>query len=296
VNISVLGSGIWGRAFGECLQANGHEVVFLDMPDTDWHPGGPGDLVVLGVPCQLLRGALQRFRSPNVPVASLIKGIEISTGKRVSQVIRDVWPHAMPAAISGPSFASEVRARKPTAVVTAAEGPDIALQIQNAVHCKLFRVYRSSDLLGVELGGALKNVYALAGGMCQGLGAGQNAMAALMTRSLAEMVRLATTLGARAETLYGLSGMGDLVLTAYSGESRNHQVGEALARGLSLEEAQRNLKGIAEGVPTTRAVFEIVQRESIRAPVVTELYRVLYEGKSPQAALNDLVNRQPNYE
>jgi glycerol-3-phosphate dehydrogenase (NAD(P)+) len=151
-------------------------------------------------------------------------------------------------------------------------------------------------MAGVEIGGALKNIYAIAGGICEGLKIGENGMAGLLTRSLAEMVRIGCVMGAKKETLFGLSGMGDLMLTAYSGLSRNHQVGEALAHGLDTASALQKVKGIAEGVPTTEAVYKIVQKLEIKAPVLVEVHRVLYEHKSAQSAFHDLMLRQVEQE
>lgn len=291
MRITVVGRGSWGSAFGKVLQRNGHVVQFVERAQTGWPEAGPGELVFLALPCQLLRGRLADLGNPGVPVVSLIKGLEIHSRKRVSEVVAEVWPGAAVAAVSGPSFASEVQAGAPTAAVVAAEDPALAQMVQQCAHQTTFRLYRSGDLAGVELGGALKNVYALAGGICEGLGIGENGMAGLMTRCLAEMVRLACAGGAKKETLFGLSGMGDLVLTAYSGQSRNHQVGVALGRGRELGEILEHLGGTAEGVPTTRAVHDIIQARGIKAPVAGEIFRVLYEGKSAADGMRDLLTR-----
>ncbi len=291
MRVSIVGHGAWGSAFGKVLQNNGHEVCFIGRDETGWHGGDPGGLVLLAVPCQALRSRLASLPPPGVPVAGLIKGIEIQGRLRVSQVVSQVWPGHAVAAVSGPTFAAEVQGGAPTAAVVAAEDEELARSIQDAAHSKYFRLYRSHDLVGVELGGALKNVYALAGGICQGLGIGDNGMAGLMTRCLAEMVRIACLMGAKQETLYGLSGMGDLILTAYSGQSRNYQVGVALGRGRELAEILEHLSGVAEGVPTTEAVHHWVTEHNVKAPVIHELRQVLTHGKPPARALEALITR-----
>jgi glycerol-3-phosphate dehydrogenase (NAD(P)+) len=294
MNCTIVGKGAWGGAFGQALQRKGRTVHWLKREDSDWALPGGGDLIFIALPCQVLRERLKALPVPNaVPVVSLTKGIEISTHARVSQILQDVWPHCPPGVISGPSFAEEVIAGKPTTVVAAAEDGEVARVIQEAVHQQFFRVYRSTDLTGVELGGALKNIYALAGGMCQGMDMGENAMAGLLTRCLAEMVRISLAMGAgQKETLYGLSGMGDLVLTSYSGLSRNYQVGRRLGQGESLQAILGNLAGTAEGVSTVKAVHSWIAGDSIKAPVAEQLYRILFENLPLQEAFAQLTLRQ----
>jgi len=294
--ITIIGAGAWGSAFGKVLKNNGHEVRFLDVNDTAWPAEGPGDYVILAVPCQVVRKVLQLYPPPAVPVFSLIKGIEVSSHQLVSEIVREVWKKDDVGVVSGPSLASEVQSGVPTVVVVAANDEKLASAMQQVVHGKMFRAYRSTDLVGVELGGALKNVYALAGGICQGLRLGENAMAALMTRALAEMARIAAAKGAKIETIYGLSGMGDLLLTSYSPDSRNHKVGEAIGRGRELQEILRNLAGTAEGVPTVKALHELVQEKKIKAPIVGELYQILYCGKTPARGFQALMSRKAELE
>lgn len=291
MRITIIGKGAWGSAFGKLLTRNGHVVQFLQREDKAWPVSGPGDLVVLAIPCQTLRARLAELSSPGVPVISLIKGLEIQTHLRVSEIVEQVWPGSAMAAVSGPSFASEVQAGAPTAAVVASVDPSLTQRIQEAVHQTTFRLYRSSDLTGVELGGALKNVYALAGGMCEGLGIGENGLAGLMTRCLAEMMRVVCACGGKKETVFGLGGMGDLILTAYSGQSRNHQVGLALGRGRELGEILEHLGGTAEGVPTARALHEIALCNQLKTPVADEIYRVLYENKSVAEGMRSLLTR-----
>lgn len=296
MRISIIGQGAWGSAVGRALMKNQHEVVYLDRAQDQWGDAGPGDFILLAIPCQNLRGRLSLLPPPKVPVFSLIKGIEIQSKKRVTEVVEEIWPEHITGAISGPSLASEVEAHAPTALVVASLNEDWSKRVQEALHQRMLRTYRSFDVIGVELGGALKNVYALAGGMCQGLGLGENGLAGLMTRSLAEMTRLGVSLGARSETLAGLSGMGDLILTAYSGESRNHKVGIALGKGRELGEILSHLKGTVEGVTTAKAVHELVCERGIKAPVVEQIYQVLYEGKSPADGYRDLMTRSVSEE
>ncbi|MDZ4787994.1 MAG: NAD(P)H-dependent glycerol-3-phosphate dehydrogenase [Blastochloris sp.] len=296
MKISVIGKGAWGSAMGRALTRNGHEVIYLGRNEREWQSGGAGDFVLLAVPCQSIRSRLLELPPPGVAVFSLVKGIEIHSKKRVTEVVEEIWPGHVTGAISGPSLASEVEADSPTALVVASMDEVWSKLVQKAIHQRLLRTYRSSDVIGVELGGALKNVYALAGGMCQGLGLGENGLAGLMTRSLGEMMRLAVSLGAKAETLSGLSGMGDLILTAYSGESRNHKVGIALGKGRDLQEILRHLNGTAEGVPTAKAVHELVQERGIKAPVAEQIYQVLYKGKTPAEGFKALMMREVSEE
>jgi len=291
MRVTIIGKGAWGSAFGKLLTRNGHVVQFVERQDSAWPSTGPGEWVVLALPCQSLRARLAALPPPGVPVISLIKGLEKQTHLRVSEIVQQIWSGSVVAAVSGPSFASEVQVGAPTAAVVACEDPALAQGIQDAVHQTTFRLYRSKDLPGVELAGALKNVYALAGGMCEGLGIGENGMAGLMTRCLAEMMRVVCVCGGKKETVFGLAGMGDLILTSYSGQSRNHQVGVALGKGRELGEILEHLGGTAEGVPTAQAVHEIAQYHQLKTPVADEIYRVLYENKSVAEGMRSLLTR-----
>lgn len=295
-HVTIIGRGAWGCAMGHVLQENGLNVAWMVREDPTWAPAGPGTCVFLAFPTQSIRGRLQSLPNPGVPVISLAKGIEVDTFKRVSEIVEEVWPGVDVASLSGPTFAAEVEKLAPTAAVVASRSESLTHSVQAMVHQKWFRLYRSTDLRGVEFGGALKNVYALAGGMCEGLQVGENAMAALMTRALTEMTRIATSLGARPETLAGLSGMGDLMLTAYSGKSRNHQAGVALGCGKAYGDLHHIIPGTIEGVETTRAVARMVADQNIKAPIVNEIYQVLFEGKRPDQAMEDLMLRQVSEE
>lgn len=294
MKIVVLGKGAWGGAVGELICSRGHEVAWVEQEDV--RMPGPAEMIFLALPTQSVRECLKTLGPQNVPVVSLSKGIEIETGKRISEIIKDIWPQAPVAVVSGPSLATELAQKVPTAVVAAAETKSLAEEVQKILHGPSFRVYWTNDLAGVEWGGSLKNVYALAAGMCAGLGLGENSLAGLLTRSLREMVRVAVKLGAKEETLYGLSGVGDLMLTSYSRASRNRRVGERIGAGDNLQKALASVEGVCEGVPTTKALHALEAKRKVEAPVADQLYAVLFEGKSPQAALQALMERDPKAE
>jgi glycerol-3-phosphate dehydrogenase (NAD(P)+) len=293
--IFILGHGAWGRSIGALVEAVGHQPHFVSHRDADW-PAGRPDYVLVALPVQHVRETLRRFRPPGVPVLSLSKGIEIGSGDRVSAIIAREWSEPRVGALSGPTFASEIENGLPAICTIAASSEELAREFQSILHQPRFRTYRSTDLVGVELGGALKNVYAIAGGACSGLKLGQNALAGLLTRCLAEMTRIGLQAGARAETFAGLSGMGDLMLTATSKQSRNFRCGLLLAQGLSTEEILPRLDGVCEGVPTTLAVHQSGAIPADAKPIVTQLHAVLYEGRSPRDAMRELLNREPRGE
>jgi len=290
MNIFILGQGAWGRAIGQVTERLGHQVTFVSHADSQW-PALKPDYVLVGLPVQHVRETLAHFPSPGVPVLSLSKGLEIATGQRVSQIITEVWGETRVAALSGPTFAAEIVAGLPAICTIAAGNDDLAKQFQAILHQPSFRTYRSSDLIGVELGGALKNIYAIAGGACHGLRLGQNSLAGLLTRCLAEMTRIGVQAGAKAETFAGLSGIGDLMLTATSDQSRNFRLGSLLAQGLSVEQALPKLGGVCEGFPTTRSVHLNSAIPADSKPIVTQLHAVLYEGIPPLDAVKRLLGR-----
>lgn len=296
MNVSILGKGAWGLVIGELLQSQGHSVEWLDKGMLQVADGA--EMIIVALPTQVVREVLQgiQIKSDKVPVISLSKGIDIVTGLRISQMVALRWPGSPFVALSGPSLAGELRKKVPTAMVAASLSDDWASQVQQIFHGPFLRVYRSRDLSGVEWGGALKNIYALAAGMCAGLGLGENSLAGLVTRSLREMTRIAVHFGAQEPTLHGLSGMGDLVLTSYSRASRNRRVGERLGAGDPLEKALASVEGICEGVPSTEALHRLLQSQSIKAPVAAELYQVLFRGKPPKQALLSLLSRDPKEE
>jgi glycerol-3-phosphate dehydrogenase (NAD(P)+) len=290
MNIVILGRGAWGAAIGGVVGRLGHEVTFVGHTDPTW-PEIKADYVLVALPAQHVRETLGRFSSPGVPVLSLSKGMEITTGERVSQIITEVWKEPRVAALSGPTFAAEIAAGLPAICTIAAQDEALAEKFQAILHQPSFRTYRSGDLIGVELGGALKNIYAIAGGACHGLKLGQNSLAGLLTRCLAEMTRIGVHAGAKAETFAGLSGIGDLMLTATSVMSRNFRFGNMLAQGLSVEEILPQLGGVCEGLPTTRSVHLNSAIPADSKPIVTQLHAVLYEGVSTAKAVKNLLSR-----
>jgi glycerol-3-phosphate dehydrogenase (NAD(P)+) len=258
------------------------------------------DLVVIAVPTQHLRSVLERVRDalPSGGLyVSVVKGIERETLLRPSQVIQAVTGPGRLAVLSGPCLSREVATGLPATVVVASRDPKDAEAARNAFATPHFRIYTNDDLVGVELGGALKNITAIAAGICDGLELGSNAKAALVTRGLVEMTRLGAALGARAETFAGLAGLGDLVTTCASPLSRNHHVGEEIGRGRRLEEVLAEMGGAcAEGVETTRSVVALAAREGVEMPITQEVYAVLFEGKPAPDALADLMSRRPKAE
>ena len=290
MNIFILGHGAWGRAVGGVVERLGHQVTFVGHTNPSW-PAVQPDYILVALPVQNVRETLGLLPPLGVPVLSLSKGLEITTGERVSQIITEVWKEPRVAALSGPTFASEIAAGLPAICTIAAQDEGLAKDFQAILHQPSFRTYSSGDLIGVELGGALKNIYAIAGGACHGLKLGQNSLAGLLTRCLAEMTRIGVRAGAKAETFAGLSGIGDLMLTATSEQSRNFRFGSLLAQGLKVEEILPQLGGVCEGFPTTRSVHINSAIPADSKPIITQLHAVLYEGVSPGKAVKNLLSR-----
>jgi glycerol-3-phosphate dehydrogenase (NAD(P)+) len=228
----------------------------------------------------------------DTPLVSLVKGLENHTFRRPTEIALEVLGPRSVAVLSGPSHAEEVARGLPTTLVAASEDLPLARSIQQAFSTERFRVYTNLDLVGVELAAALKNVIGIAAGINDGLGFGDNSKSALLTRGLAEMARFGVALGARADTFWGLAGMGDLITTCISKHGRNRAIGERLARGERLSDIQASTAMVAEGVFTARSVYEKSQRMGLPMPISTEVYRVLYEQKNPRAAVNDLMLRE----
>ena len=255
------------------------------------------DGILFVVPSHVARPVLRQMGpllAPAMPVISATKGVEEDTLKLMSEVMQDVLPapvHAALMVLSGPSFAAEVSRGQPTALCLAGKDSAMVAAFQTAFMTPALRIYADSDMIGVQLGGALKNVMALAAGVVDGLGLGYNARAALITRGLAEMVRLGTAMGADPRTFTGLSGMGDLVLTCTGPLSRNHQVGMRLGKGEPLEAILGGMQAVAEGVRTARAALGLARRAHIDMPIVQEVNAVLFEGKSCRRAVSDLMER-----
>jgi glycerol-3-phosphate dehydrogenase (NAD(P)+) len=254
-------------------------------------------LLVSAVPTQFLRGVCERFEDVldgGAPIVSATKGLEIETLNRPTEILVDVFGERPMCVLSGPSHAEEVAQFKPATVVAGSNDEDLALAVQELFSGESFRVYTSSDPIGVELGGALKNVIAVAAGISDGLELGDNAKAALVTRGMVEIARVGVARGARLETFFGLAGIGDLVTTCCSRHSRNRALGEAIGRGETLESILARTRTVAEGVWTTKALFgPESELSSISMPIAAEVHAVLFEGKHPRDAVGDLMRREP---
>ena len=248
-------------------------------------------LVIIAVPSEFFAATLARLGPVAAPVVSATKGVEPGRHRRMSEVLAERWPGTPVAVLSGPSFAREVALAQPTAAVIASRDDALAAELQTRLGSREFRLYANRDVVGVEVGGALKNVIALATGLADGLGLGENARAALVTRGLAEITRLAVALGGEPATLAGLAGLGDLVLTATGTLSRNRALGMALARGETRARAHGATRMVAEGVPTVRAALALAARHGVMLPIATEVGAVLFEGKAPADALASLLER-----
>jgi glycerol-3-phosphate dehydrogenase (NAD(P)+) len=257
------------------------------------------DLIVAAVPTSYLRTALARLAPSlpgGVPVLSVVKGIEYGTFARPSQIVLELLGQRSIAVLSGPSHAEELARGLPASVVVAGNDDGLNGWIRDELSREMFRVYTSRDALGVELAGALKNILGIAAGICDGLGSGDNAKAALLTRGLVEVARLGVDLGARQETFYGLAGVGDVITTCYSPYGRNRSVGERIGRGETLENVLGQMVNVAEGVPTTRSVRDLAIKRGVEMPITSQLYQVLFEGKTPRAAVAELMVRLPKVE
>ncbi|AGA27001.1 NAD(P)H-dependent glycerol-3-phosphate dehydrogenase [Singulisphaera acidiphila] len=260
---------------------------------------GGANLIVVAIPSAFLRATLEGLVEqipPGIPVLSVVKGIENSTLARPSQIITEVLGRRPVAVLSGPSHAEELASGLPASVVVAGEAESLNREIRDALNQGTFRVYTNPDLIGVELAGALKNILGIAAGVCDGLGFGDNAKAALLTRGLVEISRFGVALGGDFSTFFGLAGVGDMVTTCYSPFGRNRSVGERIGRGERLEQILASMVNVAEGVPTTRSVHDLARQRGVEMPITDELYRVLFEGKSPHAAVTDLMIREPKVE
>ena len=320
--IAVIGAGSWGTTLARLLAEKNYDVslwVFekdlceemtktginsLYLPDFPI-PNGvsiTNDIekavtkaryVLTVVPTQYTRPALRAalpFLSPDAVIINAAKGIERKSLLTVSSIIKESSHHRV-AALSGPSFAHEVSRKLPTAVTLACEDVETSLLLQEIFNTHYFRVYTHDDILGVELGGALKNVIAIASGISDGLGLGHNARAALLTRGLAEIERLGVAMGAHKHTFAGLSGLGDLILTCTAFLSRNYSLGTKLAKGMRLGEILSQSKSVVEGVATAESAYELSRKYNVQMPFVEQVYRVLYEDKDPALAVTELMNR-----
>lgn len=257
------------------------------------------DVLVMGVPSHGMRSVLEEVSKtirPWVPVVSLAKGLEPGSHLRMTEVIREVLPEHRAGALTGPNLAKEIMAGFAAASVIAVEDPELAKQLQGIFNCGVFRVYTNRDVVGCELAGALKNVIAIATGMGDGLGVGDNTRSAVITRGLAELTRLGVAMGGEPATFAGLAGIGDLVVTCTSSQSRNRHVGEQLGRGQTIEEIGKAMNQVAEGVKTTAVAIELAEYHSIDLPIAREVHGVLYEGRSAEEAYRGLTRRTPGSE
>lgn len=324
--IAVIGAGSWGTALGIVAARAGHQVRFWSrnpevvtsinrdrvnlsyLPEAHIPDGisaseniadalNDTQLVIIAMPSHATRAVLESMSGAlpaNAILVSATKGIEIATGKRISQLVAEVLGELLSprfVCLSGPSFAKEVVAQHPTAIVAAGDNADAAATVQSALSTEYLRIYTNDDVVGTELGGSVKNVMAIAAGMVAGLGFGSNSVAALITRGLAEMSRLALAEGAKLETMMGLAGLGDLVLTCTGSLSRNRFVGQELGKGRALAEITAGMREVAEGVKTTQALKQLSNRVGVEMPIAAEVYAVLYEGKSARAAATALMSR-----
>ncbi len=319
MKIAVLGAGAWGTALAKVLRENGNAVTLWDISaetlgelrrgrserylpgvklPTDWKVEEDFDKATGGAECLIMAIPSQAFREVAVKLAgrpgilvSVTKGIEYETGETMSRILLELAPANRVAALSGPSFAREVALGIPTTVVCACASDGTARTVQGLFHRPEFRIYRSTDVLGVEYGGALKNIIAIAAGVSDGLGYGDNTKAGLVTRALSEIRRLGVACGAQAETFSGLSGLGDLMLTCFSKQSRNRDLGERLGRGQTMKAIQAWHPKLVEGYPTARAAHRLARQKQTPTPIIDEVYALLYEGKEPKQAVRDLISR-----
>lgn len=325
--VSILGGGSWGIALAVLLHKNGHEITVwsalaseIEMLETQHeHKMLPGvkladdmifttddskavcgqDLLVMAVASSYTRSTAHRLNSlvaPGQKIVNVAKGVEEHTLMTLSEIIEEEIPQADVAVLCGPSHAEEVGRGIPTTIVVGARSRATAEYIQNLFMNEVFRVYTSPDILGMELGSALKNVVALAAGIADGLGYGDNTKAALITRGITEIARLGTAMGGKFETFCGLTGIGDLIVTCASMHSRNRRAGILIGQGYSYEEAMKEVKMVVEGVYSAKAAMGLAKKYHVQLPIIEQVNAVLFEGKSPDAAVKDLMLRDKKIE
>jgi glycerol-3-phosphate dehydrogenase (NAD(P)+) len=320
---AVLGTGGWGTALSVLWAKTGRQILLwghdpvrvkslqesrenrahlpgIKIPDSvrltsDLRDCANADLIVFVTPSTALREIAGRVReciaNEEAVLLSCTKGIEHGTGKRMSEILDDCFPRHAISVLSGPNLAVEVSRDLPTATVLACTKKEYAIELQNYLGSPRFRIYTGDELAGIELGGALKNVFAIAAGASDGLGLGDNSKAALVTRSLAEMIRLGTRMGGELRTFYGLSGAGDLIATCFSTHSRNRRVGEELSKGRSVEQITTAMQMVAEGIPTAKSAYECARKLNVDTPIIDQVYALLYEGKPTTRAMEELLGR-----
>ena len=324
---AVLGAGSWGTALavlwaksGNTVALWGHNAERTDRlratrENAEYLPGVPlpdsilvtsnmadcggADLIVFVTPSLAVRPVAEQLRESigkDAVLLSCTKGIEHGSGMRMTEILEEILPEHTVAVLSGPNLAIEVSRDLPTATVLGCRQSECAEELQRYLGSSRFRIYSSDETTGIELGGALKNVFAICAGVSDGFGLGDNSKAALVTRALAEMLRLGTAMGGSARSFYGLSGAGDLIATCFSHHSRNRRVGEQLGRGRSLDEIMSSVQTVSEGVPTAKSAYECARRLNIETPIIDQAYAVLHEGKHPAKALEELLGRDQKSE
>jgi glycerol-3-phosphate dehydrogenase (NAD(P)+) len=328
MNIGIIGTGSFGTAIGILLTKKGYNVKMWDRKkemldeinktkeNIRYLPGVlipsnlkteasiencllNADVIVMAVPSHAVRSvckSIQKLVTVNQTFVSIAKGIENESFKRMSEIIEEFFPDNPVAVISGPSHAEEVSRDIPTTVVVSSKNMKAAEFIQDMFITPKFRVYTNPDIIGVEIGGAIKNIVALGAGISDGLGYGDNTKAALMTRGIAEIARLGVALGAKPLTFAGLSGIGDLIVTCTSMHSRNRRAGILIGQGKSVQEAQAEVKMVVEGINTTRAAYALSNKIGVEMPITNELYKILFEGKDPKYAVSELMLREKKHE
>lgn len=328
MNITVAGGGSWGTAMARLISNKGHKVSFYirnievckdieqNKENSKYLPGAKfektisiynnfkdsvkdAEIIVLAVPTSAIRSlliSLKNFIDKDVIIVNLSKGIEVDTLDRISQVCKEILPENPFVALSGPSHAEEVGFDIPTTVVAASLDSHYANIIQEEFSTDTFRIYTNTDLIGVEIGGALKNIIALAAGISDGLGFGDNTKAALMTRGMYEMSKMGLALGANPHTFNGLTGMGDLIVTCTSMHSRNRRAGILIGQGKSIDQAIKEVGQVVEGIKTTKSCYELAKKYQIEMPISQSLYQVLYNNKDPKEAVNILMTRKKKEE
>lgn len=327
-NVTVLGDGGWGTGLALVARRSGHKALLWSAfpeyaqelekthENRKYLPGIKipkdiritsnlkeaidfADIIILAVPAQYLRNVLFRVRDHDVSkkiLVSVTKGIEKKTLLRPSQIIQQVLGNVKLAVLSGPSHTEEVVKNIPTLVVIASQDKKVAEEVQATLRDERFRIYVQTDIIGVELAGALKNVIAIAAGICDGLGFGSNTKAALLTRGILEITHLGVQMGANPNTFFGLSGIGDLITTCISGFGRNLRVGELLGKGKTIEEILKGMDQVAEGVETSRSAYELAKKYKVEVPIIMEIYKVLFEGKKTTDAVSSLLLREAKEE
>ena len=328
MKIAVLGDGGWGTTLSILLYNNKHDVTLwgispdyisyiqdkrenkkflkgikiprdLKLTSSIEDALNGAEIIVLAIPSQYIRDVLNKLKPLDTKKAVFVnvaKGIENNTLMRMSEVIGDVLGDVRLVTLSGPNIAREVATGIPTTVVASSVNKSLANKTQEVFTTKHFRVYTSNDLIGVELGGSLKNIIAIAAGINDGLGFGTNSKAAILTRGLVEIMRLGIAMGAKKETFSGLSGMGDLVTTCISPYGRNRWFGEEIGKGKKLSEIEKETEMVVEGVTTTKSAYELAKKYKVDMPITEQIYQVLYHGKDPRKAVTELMTREPKAE